>query len=53
MEYKLHSYFCSPKKYREEYFFGNTIVKLISHGEKCADINFSVFRYFSCSECRE
>lgn len=20
MEYKLHSYFCSPKKYREEYF---------------------------------
>ena len=42
MEYKIHSYFCSPNKYREEYFFGNTVVKLISHGEKCADINFSV-----------
>lgn len=42
MEYKIHCYFCSHEKFREEYVFGETTVKLVSHGEKCKDINFSV-----------
>ena len=42
MEYRIYRYFWSRKNYKQKFVLGNTVVKLVSHGDKCEEINFSV-----------